>query len=125
MPKLLRSPLAWIAFGVVGTLAPMVALPSGAGWPISLLALTLFSVAGPLACALSDSWWIYTFLTGVAWVVTFVAVGETPGLNALRELATVYMLPMMVYRIAGPISAMIRASRRKGRVQPPPVHIST
>ena len=125
MRKLLRLPLAWIAIGVVGTLAPMVVLPSGAGWPISLLALTLFSVAGPLACALSDSWWIYTVLTGVAWVVTFVAVGETPGLKALRELATAYLLPMMVYPIAVPVSGMIRASRRKGRVQPPPVQTSS
>ena len=110
--------------GVVGTLAPMIVVPSGAGWPISLLALTLFSVAGPLACALSTNWWLYTFLTGVAWVATFLAVGETPGLKALRELATVYMLPMMVYPIAVPISGMIRASRRKRRVQPPPVQVS-
>src|SRR5262245_40865393 len=94
MPNLLLSPLVW---GAVGPLAPMIVLPSGAGWPVSLVAMCLLSAAGPLACALGDNWWLYTFLTGFAWVVTFVAVGETPGVKTLREGAMVYLLPLMVY----------------------------
>ena len=124
MRNLLRSPYAWMAIGAVGTIAPMI-LPNGAGWPVSLIALCLFSVAAPLVCALGDDWWLHTFLTGFAWVVTFVAVGATPGVKALREGAMVYLLPMMIYPLAVAISGVIRAVRwRKRRVQPPPVQVS-
>ena len=58
-------------------------------------------------------------------MVTFVVVGETPGLKALRELAMVYLMPMMIYPLAVPVSGVIRAERwRKRRVQPPPVQVS-
>ena len=124
MPKILRSPLVWIAIGAVGTLAPMM-IPNGAGWPVSLLALCLFSVAGPLTSALGENWWLHTFLTGLAWVVTFVAVGETPGVKAVRELAMVYLLPMMIYPVAVGVSGIIRMTRwrKRGHVQPPPVQV--
>jgi hypothetical protein len=124
MPKLLRSPLVWIAIGAVGTLAPMM-IPSAAGWPVSLLALCAFSVAGPLVCALGENWWLHTFLTGFAWVVIFVAVGETPGLKVLREGAMVYLLPMMIYPVAVGVSGLIRVARwrKRGQVQPPPVQV--
>jgi hypothetical protein len=113
-----------MAIGAVGTIAPML-IPSGVGWPVSLIALCLFSVAGPLVCALGENWWLNTFLTGFVWVATFIAVGETPGLKTLREGAMVYMLPLMIYPVAVLISGPIRAARwRKRRVQPPPVQVS-
>src|SRR5262245_5150550 len=120
----LRSPFVWIAIGAVGTLAPMM-IPSGAGWPVSLIALCLLSVAAPLACALGANWWLNSFLTAFAWIVTFVAVSEMPGTKTLREGAMVYMLPMMIYPIAGAVSAVIRLVRwRKQRAPtPPPVQV--
>ena len=110
MRDILRSPFWWTAIGAVGTIAPM-AIPSGAGWPLSIAAMTLYSIAAPLACALGTQWWLKTLLTGAAWVAIFFAVGEMPGLKAIKELAMVFLLPMMVYPLAVGVSGLIRLAR--------------
>ena len=81
------------------------------GWPISVAAFSVYSVAAPLACTLGTHWWIKTVLTGVAWVAIFFTLDVLPGIKAIRELAMVYLLPVMIYPLAVGVSGLIRLTR--------------
>lgn len=120
MTKALRSPLAWIAIGAIATILPM-AVAGESAWPVSLAGLCLFSVASPLAGGLGHQWWRDTVVSLVAWVVIFVIAGQLPAMNALREGAMVFMLPMLIYPVALLVSGVIRLVRwrRASRVGSP------
>jgi hypothetical protein len=108
-----------MVIGGVGTILPMAAIRNGSGWPLSLAMFCGFCVGAPLASAFRAHWWLETILAACVWVGAFFALGVTPGVVAVRELAMVYLLPMMVYPPAVVVSGLIRsARRRRGRVQP-------
>jgi len=106
----LRSPFVWIAIGAVVTLAPLVS-SHWPGWLVALGGLCLYGVANPLMCALGGHWWRDTFVSAVAWIVIFATAGALPGMTVLREGATVFLLPMMIYPTAVAISGIIRLIR--------------
>ena len=120
MGKLVWSPFAWVVAGALFTIAPMALIP-GVGWIGSFLAFSGYSAGAPIVFGFRDRWWLTMTLMTVGWVLTFFAIGALPATRELREGATVFLLPMMVYPVAVLISAGIRIARwRRARGSAPP-----
>lgn len=109
--------MVWLLIGAVITIAPMALIPE-IGWLPSFLGLSLYSVAGPLACAFSDRWWLNAVLSSAGWLAIFLVVGALPATTALREGATVFLLPMMIYPCAVLLSGIIRVVRWRAATAP-------
>lgn len=112
----------------VGQLVVLYVLTLGAatfgGEPGALAAMglmTVFAVANPLAAGLGTGWWAATFISAAGFGLLFALVGATPAVKAMREGATVFVLPAMVYLAAAPLSGLVRVWRwRAARVRSAP-----
>jgi hypothetical protein len=114
MMSRLRSPYSWIPIGAALTWLPMI-VAQEIGWVFSLAGLCLFSVVSPLTCALGSHWWRDTLISIAAWIGIFMVLGMLPAITILREGATVFLLPMMVYPVAVLISGLVRLARWRMR----------
>ncbi|MGE0816929.1 MAG: hypothetical protein AB7O28_02750 [Vicinamibacterales bacterium] len=73
--------------------------------------MTLFAVANPLVAGLGTGWWATTFISATGFGLLFALVGTTPAVKAMREGATVFLFPAMVYMAAAPLSGLVRLWR--------------
>lgn len=106
----LTSPVVHLV--VLYALALGAALLAGApGGIAAMAAMTIFAVVNPLVVAFGESWWISTLIAAMGFGVLFAALGATPAVRAMREGATIFVLPAMVYLAAVPLSGLIRGWR--------------
>ena len=86
----------------------MLAGPGVTVWA-AFAAVLLFSIADPFLILGRGSWWLGATLSFPSWIVLFLILGGTATKVAnLREGATIFVLPMMVYPAALAISGLIR-----------------
>jgi hypothetical protein len=107
---------AWLVSTPVGTcvLLPFCTVlplmwPGEAGSAVAMLALVIFSVANPLLCLVRPPWLVGTSVSCVAFGVSFVAMGATPGMAAMREGAMVFIAPLVGYPACATLSGIVRA----------------
>ena len=97
---------AWLLMVVV--LPLMAAGPGVAAWA-AFAGVFLFSIADPFLILRRGSWWLGATLSFPSWIVLFLVLGGTATKVAnLREGATIFVLPMMVYPAALAIAGLIR-----------------
>lgn len=102
----------------VGHLVVVYALALGAatlagvpGGMAAMAVMTAFAVVNPLVVALGDTWWVSTVLSATGFGVLFAVLGATPAVRTMREGATIFVLPAIVYLAAVPLSGVIRGWR--------------
>ncbi|MEZ5292902.1 MAG: hypothetical protein R2745_17610 [Vicinamibacterales bacterium] len=102
----------------IGQLVALYVLTLGAatfgrepGGLAAMALMTLFAVVNPLVAGLGAGWWATTFISATGFGLLFALVGATPAVKGMREGATVFLLPAMVYLAAAPLSGLVRLWR--------------
>jgi hypothetical protein len=117
----LRQPAALAAalrtsMGLAAATA-IVGIPSMVIWrrvavSIALAALSLFSVADPLLNVFRRSWWMGALVSAGTWMALFITFAATANaIEPMREGAMVFLLPMMIFAGALPLSGIVRLIR--------------
>lgn len=104
----------WLCLDPVGLSLLLVILAAGPAWLhengalVSLLVLSAFALVHPVLCVVRPPWWAHTIVGTVAFGFAFVAIGVSPSVEALREGAMVFLLPVTLYPAAVALSGAVR-----------------
>jgi hypothetical protein len=102
-----RTPLGLLALTIVASLS-LVLIAGEPGALASVFIMSAYSVLGPLACALGRRWCIDTLVSVYAFGVIYVGILQTKAVADMREGAMIFMMPMLIYPFAVPISGLLR-----------------
>jgi hypothetical protein len=106
----------FLAASLVGRLwAPAFPLLAGA------VAVTFYSVAGPLALVFVPKFWRALFTTAVTWLLLLASVSTTCEwlMGRLRDDAMVFLGAFMVFPVALAFAGILRFARRRRHPAPP------
>jgi hypothetical protein len=104
----------WLGLHPVGLSLLLPILAAGPAWLhengalASLLVLSAFALVHPMLCVVRPPWWAHTIVGTVAFGFAFVATSVSPSVEAWREGATLFLLPVTLYPAAVALSGAVR-----------------